>query len=203
MKQLLFCLICCLTVSPLIAQYDAVVELNKSSALSIFVETNMMNFSLVQHGDKLLKAPVAVSANLQKNQLVVDHNKLEIDVRNFKSDNLIGQSEFYKLMQVDRFPKMNIELVRYEGCPGNRSNGAAILNITITNVTRKYEFPVVVEKKQGLMRIVGKKRISITDFGLVAPKNLLFGLARVNEKIAINLDLFCTLRLKEENMAAR
>jgi hypothetical protein len=203
MKQLLFCLLCCLAASPLFAQYDAVVELNKSSALSIFVETNMMNFSLVQHGDKLLKAPVAVSANMQKNKLFVDHNRLEIDVRNFKSDNRIGQSEFYKLMKVDQFPKMNIELVRYESSPDKRNIGTAVLNITVTNVTRSYAFPVSVGTNDGSMRIAGKKRISITDFGLNAPTNLLFGLAKINDQIVIDLNLLATFRMRNVDVANR
>lgn len=188
---------------PLFAQLTALVELSRRSALSIFVETNMMNFSLVQGGDYLLRTPVLVSANMQDNKLFVDHNKLEIDVRGFKSDNRIGQSEFYKLMKVEQFPKMNIELVRYEPCSEKKLNGNAVLNITVTNVTRKYEFPVTIGKDDGLMRIVGRKRISITDFGLSAPTNLLFGLAKINDKIVIDLNLLCKLQLKGQDMAER
>lgn len=203
MKKLLLYSLFVLFQVPLFAQLSAIVELNKASALSIFVETNMMNFSLVQKGSTLLRTPVALSANLQKNKLFLDHNKLEIEVKGFKSDNLIGQSEFYKLMKVDQFPKMNIELLRYEASSECRTTGAAILNITITNVTKKYEFPVVVEQDNGLMRIVGKKRISITDFGLNPPTTLLFGLAKINDQIVIDLNLFCKLKLKNEDVANR
>jgi hypothetical protein len=203
MKLFLFFCLFALTAAPLWAQYDAVVELNKSSALSIFVETNMMNFSLVQHGENLLKTPVTVSANVQKNKVYVDHNRLEIDVRNFKSDNRIGQSEFYKLMKVDQFPKMNIELVRYEAAPDKRNMGTAVLNITVTNVTRSYAFPVTVGTGDGSMRIAGRKRISITDFGLNAPTNLLFGLAKINEQIVIDLNLLANFRMRNGDVANR
>jgi hypothetical protein len=203
MKKLLICSLFVLCTAPLFAQLSALVQLTRSSALTIFVETNIMNFSLVQKGDNMLRAPVAVSANVQKNKLFVDHNKLDIEVKGFKSDNLIGQREFYKLMKVDQFPRMNIELLCFEANTECRTSGMAVLNITITNVTRKYEFPVVVDKNSDLIRIVGKKRISITDFGLSAPTNLLFGMAKVNEQIVIDLNLQCKYRLQNEEVANR
>lgn len=189
---------------PVFSQYKAIVELNKNSSLSILVETNMMNFCLIQKGDKLLNTPVAISANVQKNKLFVDHNKLIIDVKDFKSDNRIAQGEFYKLMMVEKFPRMNIELLRYDSRKENTadlSNGTALLNITITNVTRKYEFPVIIDNENGLMRIAGKKKISITDFGLTAPKTLLLGMVKINEQIEIDLNFLCKLRLQNEDVA--
>ena len=189
MKKVLFICFLLLFNVPIFSQYKAIVELNKNSSLSILVETNMMNFSLVQKGDKLQSTPVALSAHIQKNKLFVDHNKLDIDVRGFKSNNLIAQGEFYKLMMVDKFPRMNIELLQFESGTENNVNlscGTAILNITITNVTRKYEFPVLINADNGLMRISGKKKLSITDFGLTAPKTLLLGMVKINEQIEID-----------------
>jgi hypothetical protein len=202
-KVLLFCIVQLVTF-PVFSQYKAIVELNRNSSLSILVETNMMNFSLIQKGDQLLNTPVAISANIQKNKLFVDHNKLDIDVKGFKSDNPIAQVEFYKLMKVDKFPRMKIELLRFESNAENTSDlscGTALLNITITNVTRKYEFPVLIDKDDGVMRIAGKKKLSITDFGLTAPRNLLFGMVKINEQIEINLDFLCRLHVKNEDVA--
>jgi hypothetical protein len=197
MKRFLLYILFILSSVPLFSQYKAIVELKKNSALSIFVETNVMNFSLVQKGDKLLTTPVEIFANVQ-------HNKLDIDVKGFKSENPIGQKEFYKLMMVEKFPHMNIELIRFDASTDtsqHRSCGKAWLNITITNVTRKYEFPVIIQKEDGFMRIAGRKKISITDFGLTAPKNLLLGMVRVNEQIVIDLNLLCKLRLNNEDAA--
>jgi len=204
MKTFLFSLFFLLASVPVFSQYKAIVELNKNSSLSILVETNMMNFSLVQKGDKLLSTPVAFSANVQKNKLFVDHNKLDIDVRGFKSDNLIAQGEFYKLMMVDKFPRMNIELLQFESGAENSMNlscGTALLSITITNVTRKYEFPVLINAANGLMRISGKKKLSITDFGLTAPRTLLLGMVKINKQIEIDLNLLCKLNVKNNDLA--
>lgn len=203
MKKFLFTGMFILASVPLFSQYKAIVELNKSSALSILVETNMMNFTLVQKGYQLLRAPLEISANVQKNNLFVDQNKLTIDVRGFKSDNFIGQSEFYKLMMVEQFPRMNIELIRFESGTeniANSSKGSALLNITITNVTRKYDFPVFINNDKGLIRIVGRKKISIKDFGLTTPKTLL-GMVKVNELIEINLNFLCKLNLINDDLA--
>jgi len=204
MKKVLFICFLLLFNVPIFSQYKAIVELNKNSSLSILVETNMMNFSLVQKGDKLQSTPVALSAHIQKNKLFVDHNKLDIDVRGFKSNNLIAQGEFYKLMMVDKFPRMNIELLQFESGTENNVNlscGTAILNITITNVTRKYEFPVLINADNGLMRISGKKKLSITDFGLTAPKTLLLGMVKINEQIEIDLNFLCKLNVKNNDLA--
>lgn len=180
------------------------VELTKNSSLSILVKTNMMNFSLVQKGDKLLNTPVEVSANIQKNKLLVDHNKLAIEVKGFKSDNVIAQGEFYKLMMVEKFPQMNIELLRFDSSDKHTSDlsaGTAVLNITITNVTHQYEFPVRIVNDNGMMRIAGKKKLSITDFGLNAPKTLLLGMVKINEQIEIDVDFLCRLRVMNEDVA--
>lgn len=204
MKRFLLSSLLLLASVPVFSQYKAVVELKKNSALSIFVETNMMNFKLVQHGDQLLTTPVEISANVQKNKLFVDHNKLDIVVKGFKSENPIGQKEFYKLMMVEKFPYMNIELIRFDASTetvSERSCGKAWLHITITNVTRKYVFPVIIQKEAGLMRVAGRKEISITDFGLAAPKNLLLGMVKVNEQIVIDLNFLCKLNLMDGDLA--
>jgi hypothetical protein len=205
MKRFLFSSLLFLVSVPIFSQYKAIVELKKNSALSIFVETNMMNITLVQKGDKLLKTPIELSANVEKNTLFIDQNQWVIDVRGFKSENLMGQNEFYKLMRVDEFPRMHIELIRFDAgreTTAERTNGHAWLNITITKVTRKYDFPIVVEKDKGLMRVAGRKMISISDFGMTAPKNLLLGMVKVNEQIVIDLNLLCKLNLMEDNLAS-
>lgn len=204
MKRVLIAYLLFLVSVSVFSQYKAIVELNKNSSLSILVKTNMMNFSLVQKGDKLLNTPVSVSANIQNNKLLVDHNKLVIDVKGFKSDNVIAQGEFYKLMMVEKFPQMNIELLRFDSSDepsANISAGMAVLSITITNVTHQYEFPVRIVNDNGLMRIAGKKKLFITDFGLNAPKTLLLGMVKINEQIEIDVDFLCRLRVMSEDVA--
>jgi len=204
MKRVLLSYLLFLVSVSVFSQYKAIVELTKNSSLSILVKTNMMNFSLVQKGDKLLNTPVEVSANVQKNKLLVDRNNLVIDVKGFKSDNAIAQGEFYKLMMVEKFPQMNIELLRFDSSDKHSSDhsvGTAVLNITITNVTHQYEFPVRIVSDKGLMRIEGKKKLSITDFGLNAPKTLLLGMVKINEQIEIDVDFLCRLRIMNEDVA--
>lgn len=203
MRNILLPCILLLLASRMQAQLNAVVELDSKSALSIYVETNMMNFCLVQRGDKLMQAPVSISANIQNNKLFIAQNTLDIDVKGFKSENLIGQNEFYKLMKVEQYPKMSIEFVCFEACSESQTKGQAVLNITITNVTKRYEFPVLIGKYKDKLNITGKKRISITDFGLSAPTDLLLGLAKVNEQIVIGVNLICRVRKEGNDLAGR
>lgn len=202
MKKLLTCILFVSLAVSASSQLKALVELNRKSALSIFVETNMMNFCLVQKGDCLLHTPVTLSANMQKNGIVLDDNVLDLEVKDFKTDNHVAEYEFYKLMKVDRFPRMKIELVRFELGSEKKSGtvcGTVFLNITITNVTRQYAFPVNIGKVDDLVRVEGKKKFSITDFGLSAPRNLLLGMVKINEQIVVGLDFLFKLRTKENS----
>ncbi|HET9571367.1 MAG TPA: YceI family protein [Bacteroidales bacterium] len=204
MKKILFFICLLLVIRPVSSQSKAIVELNKSSSISILVESNMMNFTLVQKGEKLLKAPTTVTFNVRNNKLFVDQNKLDIDVKGFKSDNLMAQSEFYKLMMVDKYPKMKIELLRFDSGLQNSNDelyGTAWLNITITNVTKKYEFPVRIDQDNGFMHVAGKRKVNIKDFGLSAPKSLLLGMLKINDQIQIDLNFLLRLRTKQEEVA--
>lgn len=183
------------------SQLKALVELNRKSTLSIFVETNRMNFCLVQQGDRLMHAPVTLSATTNKNGFVLDDSALDINVKGFKSENPIAEYEFYKLMKVEQYPRMKIEWLRFELGSERKEGlvcGTAVLNITITDVTRQYAFPVTICRTDGWIRVEGKKQFSIGDFGLSAPKNLLLGMVVVKEQIVVGMDFLCKLTNKEK-----
>lgn len=180
------------------AQIKATATLDKSSVLTIHGSTNLLSFKLIQKGDKIMNQPLGLIATQQGNRLLLSQNKLSITVENFKSDNIIAQTEFYKLMQTYKYPILKIQFNYFESEDVNYSTfkkGNAFLSFTITGVTKQYSFPVVVSAKGNLVTVTGKKRMNISDFGLKAPVAML-GLVRVSEWIEIDLKIVCKVEIE-------
>lgn len=177
-------------------QAKAVVDLQKNSELTVHGSTNLLNFRLKQSGDKIMDKPLVITAKQNGNRIYLSENKLSIVVENFKSDNFIAQSEFYKLMQTEKYPKLHIEIDYFEmnrDEHGKIKGGNALLNINITGVNRKYVFPVTTGKDGDLIMATGKKKLTIRDFGLIPPVAML-GMVRVSEWIVIDFDIHCKVR---------
>lgn len=177
-------------------QTKAVVDLQKSSELTVHGSTNLLTFRLKQSGGKIMEKPLVLTATQNGNRIYLSENKLSIVVENFKSDNFIAQSEFYKLMQTEKYPKLHIEIDYFEmnrDEHGKIKGGNALLNINITGVNRKYVFPVTTGKDGDLIMATGKKKLTIKDFGLIPPVAML-GMVRVSEWIVIDFDIHCKVR---------
>lgn len=178
------------------SQTKAVVDLQKSSELVVHGSTNLLTFKLKQPGGKIMDKPLTLTATQNGNRIYLSENKLSIVVENFKSDNFIAQSEFYKLMQTEKYPKLHIEIDYFEMNRdelGKIKGGSAMLNINITGVNRKYIFPVTTKKNGDLITATGKKKLTIKDFGLIPPVAML-GMVRVSEWIVIDFDIQCKVK---------
>ena len=182
------------------SQTKATVSLEKSSILTIHGSTNLLTFKLIQGGDKIMNKPLELTATRQANKYMLSKNKLSITVENFKSDNIIAQAEFYKLMQTQKYPTLKIQLNHFESettdNPAQFTKGNALLSFTITGVTKQYLFPVSISTKGNLVTVTGRKRMTIKDFGLVPPVAML-GIVRVSEWIEIDLKIICKVELTE------
>jgi len=193
MKRVLLIFICIFWAFQGYAQNNVVVELKGNSVLSIYGSTNLLTFRLEQYGDRILSKKIALTANLTDNKLFLSENKLSIGIKNFKSDNLIAQNEFYKLMMADKFPYLYLHLIYFEAASYAKKSydeGKALVNITITGVTKQYEIPVTATKKGEIITLKGKKKMTIRDFDLVPPVAML-GLIKVSEWIEIDFCLYC------------
>lgn len=179
------------------------VALDKSSTLTIHGSTNLLSFKLIQFGEKIMSKPISVIATQQGAKLFLSQNKLSIGVNNFKSDNIIAQSEFYKLMKSDKYPYLKIQLNHFEiegSSEGNQpTQGEASINFTITGVTKQYNIPVKASLKGDYVTVSGKKKMDIKDFGLEPPVTML-GLVRVSEWIEIEFRILCKLAVDEKSL---
>ena len=192
----------CMYYSGLSAQTPVRVDILKNSLIAINGTTNLISFRLTHEGEKLLGKTVNTSLTYKQNKLYINHDKISINVKNFTSDNKMALRDFLKLIKSTSYPTMDIQLNHIDASTSSvkdlNSKGDAILNITITGVTKQYHFPVESLNKKEFITIEGKKKINIRDFGLEPPVEML-GLIKVSEWIVFDFHFDCKLTFTDEN----
>ncbi|MDD2797116.1 MAG: YceI family protein [Bacteroidales bacterium] len=181
---------------PLFSQNKLAVELQKNSSLTIHGSTNVIPFKLIQNGDKLSRKEMFITVGKTQNKWMLSQNTLAVNVKGFTSDNRMALRDFQKLMKADQFPQLQVQVISLEMLPIVEKslcyNGNAVLNITITNVTKQYVVPFTAVCEGDLVIADGKKKISIKDFSLTPPVQMM-GLIRVSEWINVDFHLICKI----------
>ena len=200
MKKLLnTILLVALFTSLLHSQTTVKVDLLKNSWLAINGTSNIVSFKLVHDGEKLLGKSIILTATQNQNKLFLSQNQLAIVVKNFSSDNLMARRDFLKLIKSDTYPTIKIQLNYIETASGNDSKtyskGNAFVNISITGVTKQYHIPVSSNQEGEFVMLDGKKNISIKDFGLTPPVEMM-GLLKVSEWIDLDFHFICKITTK-------
>lgn len=195
MKTFLFLFIACLLASgTAVAQlesYPLAVDVKEKSVLSIQGKSNVVDFQLYQPGERFIRKKMYITASRRDNKLYLSESNLVIPVKNFSSSNRMALRDFHKLVKSDEYPTMHIELDHIElaGRPSG-TVGNAVIDVTITDVTRRYIFPVTADRNGNHFTFDVKKEISIRDFELTPPVHMM-GMLKVDEWITINLFMEC------------
>lgn len=203
MKTFLSILIACFLASGIAyaqrESYPLAVEVKEKSVLSIQGKSNVADFKFDQPGEKFIPKKMYITAFRQDDRFYLSERSLEIPLKNFTSANRMALRDFHKLVQSDKYPVMHIELdhVRLSNEPvGEISHeaevGDAVIDVTITGVTRRYTFPVTAARNGNNYTFDVKKEISIRDFDLTPPVHMM-GMLKVEEWITINLLLECDI----------
>ena len=187
--------------SNLASQTTVKVDLMKNSWLAINGTTNVLSFKLIQHGEKLLNKPITITATQNLNKIYLSQNQLIITVKNFSSDNPMALRDFLKLIKSNSYPAIKVQLNHIETLPENNkdvfSKVNVSVNITIIGLTRQYNFAVTSNKKGECVSLEGSKKISIRDFGLEPPTEMM-GLIKVSEWINIDFQMICRIIVNNE-----
>jgi len=195
MKTFLFLFIACFLASGIaVAQlesYPLAVDVKEKSVLSIQGKSNVVDFQLYQPGERFIRKKMYITASRRDNKLYLSESNLVIPVKNFSSSNRMALRDFHKLVKSDEYPTMHIELDHIElaGKPSG-TVGNAVIDVTITDVTRRYIFPVTADRNGNHFTFDVKKEISIRDFELTPPVHMM-GMLKVDEWITINLFMEC------------
>jgi hypothetical protein len=188
------------------SQTTVKVDLMKNSWLAINGTTNIIGFKLIHNGEKLLGKSITMNATQSQNKIYLSQNQLVIQVKNFSSNNPMALRDFMKLIKSDTYPTIKTQLNYIETSPGNEkdlySKGNASVNITITGITKQYVIPVSSNKHGEYISVAGGKEISIRDFGLEPPIEMM-GMIKVSEWININFNMNCKLTFNKEATLAQ
>ncbi len=171
--------------------YPLAVDVKEKSVLSIQGKSNVVDFQFYQPGERFMRKKMYITASRRDNKLYLSENNLVIPVKNFTSSNRMALRDFHKLVKSDEYPMMHIELDHIElaGKPaGTVAN--AVIDVTITDVTRRYIFPVTADRNGNNFTFDVKKEINIRDFELSPPVHMM-GMLKVDEWITINLFMEC------------
>lgn len=189
-----------LTTGVVIAQTSSaviVVDVNKNSSLSINGSSNIVNFTLTQSSENFIQKNMIITASQSNKKLYLSENRLIVPVKSFTSSNKMALRDFYKLLKFDEYPTMDIQLNHID-LPENPklTTGVAVVDVTITGVTKKYQFPIKTEKNGTRYIFDIEKHINIRDFGLEPPVQMM-GMLKVDEMININLKMICNIQPAE------
>jgi len=176
-------------------------DLQKNSSLTIYGSTNLLSFKLLINGEKLPRQNFTITATQNRNRTILSENLLSIDVKDFTSDNKMALRDFLKLIKSDIYPNLQVQLNSLEILPNQKISknfqiaqsaesayGIATVSITITGVTKQYSVPITFDREGNLYSVDGNKKISIRDFGLIPPVQIM-GLIKVSEWIEIHFHI--------------
>ena len=190
--------------SYLFSQTTVKVDLLKSSWLAIHGTTNVLPFKLIQDGEKLLGQSITMTATESQNKIYLSQNQLTILVKNFSSENPMALRDFKKLIKADIYTSIRAQLNYIETLPviGNdlHLKGNVSVNITIAGVEKQFTIPVSSNRHGEYVSVVGGKKISIRDFGLEPPTEML-GFIKVSEWVSIDFNMICRLTFDKDNLA--
>jgi len=176
-------------------------DLQKNSSLTIYGSTNLLSFKLFINGEKLPRQNFTITATQNRDRTILSENLLSIDVKDFTSDNKMALRDFLKLIKSDIYPNLQVQLNSLEILPDQKISknfqiaqsaesayGIATVSITITGVTKQYSVPITFDREGNLYSVDGNKKISIRDFGLIPPVQIM-GLIKVSEWIEIHFHI--------------
>ena len=192
---LLFFAVCTFLLSTSAQNTVAVtLDIQKNSTLSIRGTTNVIPFMLYQNSDNFIRKNLTITASKNQNKLYLQENKICVPVNRFNSTNKKALKDFFKLMKSDTYPDLQIKLDYIELTSSNSlAEGNAIVDVTITGVTKKYSFPIHTHREGNSYLFSIRKDINIRDFRLTPPSQIL-GMIKVNEWINIDLNMICTIQ---------
>ena len=129
---------------------------------------------------------------------------MSIAVKDFTSNNKMALRDFLKLIKYKSYPFIQVQLnyidLKQNADKSKLTKGNAYANITITGITKQYCFPISADSDGENYFLNGRKNISIRDFGLVPPVEMM-GLIKVSEWIDLDFHIVCKIALNKADQA--
>ncbi len=110
---------------------------------------------------------------------------LEVPVEQLRSGNALQDREMWKLIDSKRFPLIAADLRSLEpdGSAGSYKAGG---DITLAGRQRHYDGTLTIVREGEALRVEGRLRVDIRDFGIAPPRFLMF---KVEPEVNLHLRL--------------
>ncbi|MEI6347971.1 MAG: hypothetical protein WCP69_08505 [Bacteroidota bacterium] len=168
------------------------IDIDPQSSISINGTSNVNSFLFEQKG-VLVNNPISISFTDSPKYDLVKPITLPIEVKRFECDNKLMKTDFFKTLNVDNYPFLDITMTNLE-LPANfnlkskTTNGSVRVSIKLAGVVCKYKVPFIIAAKNEKLVIFGEKVVSFSDFNLEPPSKLL-GIVKVDNNLRININL--------------
>jgi len=138
----------------------------------------------------MMQKNFVITTTQNQNRILLSQTQLSIAVKYFTSGSKMALRDLLNLIKYKTYPSIYVQLnhidLKQNLEKSNLIKGNAYANITITGVTEKYCFSVSSDRDGGHYFLNGRKNISIRNFGLDPPVEMM-GLIKVNGLIWISI----------------
>jgi len=199
MKKYITILFLCFFLSQSISAQNLIpTEIQSSSTLTINGSTNLLKFNLHQNQEKLSKGKLKVGTTTSLNKTYLTQNQLTVMVKSFTSNNFIALREFFKMLKSDSYPTLQVQINFAEPLliseKGQNYTGNAIINMTITGVTKQYSIPITLKSNGNVFILDGNKKLNINDFGMY-PQPKMMGLVIISNWIDVDFHIIYKIKI--------
>jgi hypothetical protein len=199
MKKYITILFLCFFLSQSISAQNLIpAEIQSSSTLTINGSTNLLKFNLHQNQEKLSKGKLKVGTTTSLNKTYLTQNQLTVMVKSFTSNNFIALREFFKMLKSDSYPTLQVQINFAEPLliseKGQNYTGNAIINMTITGVTKQYSIPITLKSNGNVFILDGNKKLNINDFGMY-PQPKMMGLVIISNWIDVDFHIIYKIKI--------
>lgn len=114
-------------------------------------------------------------------------NLMKIPVINFDCGSKMINTDFYDVLNKDRFPDINIQFVALERWTGNTDVGGTVF-ITLAGVTKPFIIHYQINSTTKVLLLKGRQKICFSDFNLSPPEKM-FGMIKVQDNLEVEFDI--------------
>ncbi|CDF78853.1 conserved hypothetical protein containing YceI-like lipid/polyisoprenoid-binding domain [Formosa agariphila KMM 3901] len=157
-----------------------------SSKLTIHGVTNITNFAC-EFNTVTLKDKISISYKGTNKHAVFENAILVLDNKEFDCGRKIINKDFNGLLKTEDYPQIAIHLKEITRSETQPQKTVAHVDFVIAGVTKPYQIPIKISRDHSL-KINGRIRLNIRDFGLENPKKVL-GLIKIEDVVTVNFNL--------------
>lgn len=183
-------------------------SIKEQSSLTIAGSSNVNKFECTTYKN-FSNGYINILTEEEKDYVKFTNAVLKIDIKSFDCENPLLNKDFYKTLNANETPTIDVELLGAEPVQGVKilkgNSGKFLADVGISlNGTSKPDQIMVRWEKTGFntFRFTGEKELLMSEFDIETPVAAL-GLIKVNDEINISFDLYINanpkLLVKKEN----